>query len=88
MNGVDSYAINGGDIENKGFGVDVTLNPIRTKDWHWTLSTSFSKDYNKVKNDPDAQTYDYLDFLNGTVVVKDKAVIHRFESIERRTGIR
>ena len=74
MNGVDSYAINGGDIENKGFGVDVTLNPIRTKDWHWTLSTSFSKDYNKVKNDPDAQTYDYLDFLNGTVVVKDKAV--------------
>ena len=74
MNGVDSYAINGGDIENKGFGVDVTLNPIRTKDWHWTLSTSFSKDYNKVKNDPDAQTYDYLDFLNGTVVVKNKAV--------------
>ncbi len=74
MNGIDSYAINGGDIENKGFGFDVTLNPIRTKDWYWTLSTSFSKDYNKVKSDPDAQTYNYQDFLNGTVVVKNKAV--------------
>ncbi len=74
MNGIDSYAINGGDIENKGFGFDVTLNPVRTKDWYWTLSTSFSKDYNKVKSDPDAQTYNYQDFLNGTVVVKNKAV--------------
>jgi len=74
MNGVDSYDINGGDIENKGFGIDLTVNPIRTKDWHWTLSTSFSKDYNKVMSDPDAQTYDYQDFLSGTVVVKNKAV--------------
>lgn len=74
MNGTDSYTINGGDIENQGYGFDFTFNPIKTKDWHWTLSTSFSKDFNKVKSDPNAQTYDYQDFLDGTVVVKDKAV--------------
>lgn len=74
INGLDSYSINGGDIENKGYGFDVTLNPIKTKKWYWSLSTSFSKDFNKVKSDPDSQTYDYQDFLDGTVVVKNKAI--------------
>lgn len=74
INGLDSYSINGGDIENKGYGIDVTFNPIKTKEWNWLLSTSFSKDFNKVKSDPDSQTYDYQDFLDGTVIVKDKAV--------------
>ena len=74
MNGVDSYVINGGDVENKGYSVDITVSPISRQNVRWTLSTSFSKNFNKVKNDPDAQTYNYSDFLNGTVVVKDKAV--------------
>ena len=74
INGLDSYSINGGDIENKGYGIDVTFNPIKSKTWNWLLSTSFSKDFNKVKSDPDSQTYDYQDFLDGTVVVKNKAV--------------
>lgn len=74
MNGVDSYTINGGDIENQGYNVDVTFMPLNRENWHWTISTSFSKDYNKIKNDPDSQTYDYTDFLNGTAVIKDKAV--------------
>ncbi len=74
MNGVDSYVINGGDIENKGYSVDVTVLPIKRQDWLWTVSTSFSKDINNVNSDPDAQTYDYQDFLDGTVVVKGEAV--------------
>ncbi len=74
INGVKSYVINGGDIENKGYNVDLTITPIRTNDWRWTLSTSFSQNFNTVKNDPSAQTYDYYSFLNGTAIVKGKAV--------------
>ena len=74
MNGVDSYVINGGDVENKGYSVDITVSPISRKDLYWTISTSFSKDKNTVKNDPSSQTYDYTEFLNGTAVIKGKAV--------------
>ena len=74
MNGVDSYVINGGDVENKGYSVDITVSPITRADLYWTISTSFSKDKNTVKNDPSSQTYDYTEFLNGTAVIKGKAV--------------
>lgn len=74
MNGVESYIINRGDVENKGYSVDVTLNAVRSKDWNWTLATSFSKNFNKIKSDPGNENCEYFDFLNGTIVVKDKAV--------------
>ena len=74
MNGVTSYTINGGDIENKGYSVSLTALPIATEDWNWVVSTSFSRDYNKVNSDPSLQTYDYKDFLNGTALVNGKAV--------------
>ena len=74
VNGRTSYMINGGDIENKGYNVDIAVTPVKTKDWRWTFSTSFSQNYNKVKSRPDADTYDYLSFLNGTSVVKNKAI--------------
>ena len=74
MNGVSSYVINGGDIENQGYSVDVTVLPIKRDHLLWTISTSFFKDANKVNSNPDAQTYDYEDFLNGTVVVKGEPV--------------
>lgn len=74
INGVSSYSVNRGDIENKGYSFDVTINPVKTKDWFWTFSTSFSKNFNVVKSDPGNEDYEYSKFLNGTVVVKDKAV--------------
>ena len=74
MNGVENYTINGGDVQNQGFNIDVTVLPIDREDWFWSLSTSFSKNYNKIMNDPDAQTYDYGSFLDGTAIVKGEAV--------------
>lgn len=74
MNGVNSYTINGGDVENKGYSVDVTVLPFKRENLHWSISTSFSKNFNKIKNDPSSQTYDYQSFLNGTAVIKGKAV--------------
>lgn len=76
MNGVDgnSYVINGGDIDNSGYSVAVTVSPINNKDVRWTLSTSFSKTFNKMKGDPDANQYELNNFLNGTALVKGKPV--------------
>lgn len=81
INGVDSYVINGGDVQNQGYSFDLTAIPVSMKDWYWTVSASFSKNYNKIKSDPSSQTYDYEQFLNGTAIVKDKA-INTFYSYE------
>ena len=74
MNGVDSYTINGGDVENQGYSLSITAIPIRNNDWNWIISTSFSRDYNKVNSDPSSQTYEYTSFLDGTALVEGKAV--------------
>lgn len=74
VNGTESYVINGGDITNKGYSVDLTVTPIRNRDFRWTVTTSFSKIINTIDSRPSAQTYNLKDFLDGTAVVKGKAV--------------
>lgn len=74
VNGVTSYVINGGDITNKGYSLDVTVSPVVTKDLRWTLSTSISKIINTMDSRPDAQTYTLTDFLDGTALIKGKSV--------------
>lgn len=74
VNGVSSYIINGGDVTNKGYSLDLTYNAFRNKDFRWTISTSISKVINSVDSRPDAQTYELSDFLNGTALVQGKSV--------------
>ena len=74
VNGVSSYVINGGDVTNKGYSFDITATPLRTRDFRWSVSTSFSKVINSLDSRPASQTYDLSNFLNGTALVKDKAV--------------
>lgn len=76
INGVEenSYTINGGDVDNNGYSIALTVSPVNTKDFRWTLSTSWSETFNKVNSKPDAQTYELDDFLNGTAIVEGEAV--------------
>lgn len=74
INGVESYVINGGDITNKGYSLDITVSPIMNKDLRWTLSTSISKIINSMDSRPDAQTYSLSEFLNGNALVQGKSV--------------
>ena len=76
INGVDgnSYVINGGDVDNNGYSVALTVSPINNENFRWTLSTSWSETFNNVDSDPDAQAYEREDFLNGTAIVKGEAV--------------
>lgn len=76
MNGLptDSYKVNQGDIDNHGYNVSLTFLPVQTKDWFWSVSTSFSKTFNKMKSKPEANQYELTDFLNGSALVEGEPV--------------
>lgn len=74
VNGYSSYVVNGGNISNDGFSFSVTARPIMTKDWQWSLSTTFSRTINSIETLPAGESYELSDFLNGTAVVKGKSV--------------
>lgn len=40
--------LNAGTIENKGLEVQLTLNPVRTEDFHWTMNVNWAKNENTV----------------------------------------
>lgn len=74
VNGYSSYVVNRGNISNDGYSVDITINPIMTKDWHWSVSTSFSRTINEITTSPDGESYELDDFLNGDAVVKGQSI--------------
>ena len=47
-NGVTNMIINGGNMTNTGWDMAVSLVPIRTQDFVWSLSTTFSSNSNKI----------------------------------------
>ena len=54
--------------------MSLTFLPLQTKDWFWSVSTSVSKTFNKMKNKPDANQYELSDFLNGSALVEGKPI--------------
>ena len=74
VNGMASYVVNGGDITNTGYDFSLTVNPIRTQNLRWFISTSFSHTNNEIKTLPAADLYERKDFLNGTAIVKGKSI--------------
>ncbi|TXH54488.1 MAG: TonB-dependent receptor, partial [Bacteroidia bacterium] len=75
INGVpgNSYVMNGGDLENKGYSISLSGVPIRTKNFSWRASTYFGGNYNKVKTNK-VETYSIDDYLNGTALVGNQPV--------------
>lgn len=74
VNGRTEYVINSGNITNSGYSVDLQISPVRNKHIVWTLATSWSKVFNKMKTLPGADQYELSNFLNGTALVKDEAI--------------
>lgn len=76
MNGLptDSYKVNQGNIDNHGYNVSLTFLPIQSQDWFWSISTSISKTFNKMKTDPEANQYELANFLDGSALVKGEPV--------------
>lgn len=46
--GFDIYKTNVGEMQNKGVEIGLTLIPIKTQDFKWTLYSTFTKNKNKV----------------------------------------
>ena len=74
INGYESYIVNGGDIDNNGYSIGITVRPIDTRDWQWSISTNFSRAINKIKSLPAGESYELEDFLNGNAIVKGQPV--------------
>lgn len=76
MNGVrnNSYIVNGGNIDNQGYSLSLTVSPINNRDFRWSLSTSFSQVFNKLKTNPDGEQYELENFLDGSVLIENKPV--------------
>ena len=74
VNGMNSYVVNGGKITNSGYDFALTVNPIRTKDLRWYLSTSFSHTENEVSSVPGVDQFERENFLNGTAIVNGASI--------------
>lgn len=74
VNGVQTYVINGGTIQNYGYSIAATIIPVRTQDFQWTFATSFSKVFNEIQSNPAAEEYALSDFLNGSVLIKGQPI--------------
>ena len=49
-NGVSTMVINGGNMTNSGWDLGLSVIPIRTKNFLWSLGMNTSKVYNKLKS--------------------------------------
>ena len=74
INGYTSYIVNSGTVINKGYNLNLTVVPVKTEDFNWIFSTSFSKIMNEMKTAPGQETYELEDFLNGTAVVEGQPI--------------
>ena len=74
VNGYESYIVNGGDIDNDGYSIGITVRPIDRRDWQWSISTNFSRAINRIKSLPAGESYELEDFLNGNAIIKGQSV--------------
>lgn len=73
VNGVRTYKMNNGDLSNRGFSIQLSADPVRTKDFKWHMSTYYSVNKNKVETQP-VQNFTVEDYLSGKAVVPGTAV--------------
>ena len=71
--GASSVSINDGDVENRGWDLAVSVVPIQTKDWMWSMSFNTGKNYNKVLNAGNSAVT-WQDYISGTLVSNGRAV--------------
>lgn len=63
-NGTTSMSVNEGDMTNRGWDLAFSVVPIRTKNFMWSLGTSFSGNENKI-NSKLEETQDWEDAVSG-----------------------
>ena len=72
-NGMTSYLMNNGSVENIGYSISLAATPIRTRDFYWRLSTNYSNNKNTVQTDA-VENYKLSDYLAGTAIVSGEPI--------------
>ena len=72
-NGMTSYLMNNGSVENIGYSISLAATPIRTRDFYWRLSTNYSSNKNTVQTDA-VENYKLSDYLAGTAIVSGEPI--------------
>lgn len=73
VNGVTSFSMNYGGLDNHGGSISIIGTPVQTKDWRLYLSFMTSWSSNNVTTGPDI-TYNLSDYLRGTAIINGAAV--------------
>lgn len=84
--GLVSRLVNIGKMVNKGVDVDVTIQPIKSKDFNWTIGGSFSKwNTNITKVTDDADEVSLGGYTNGwgLYAVKDEGFVLKTTAYQR-----
>lgn len=90
INGMGSFQMNNGDIENKGFSFTVSGYPVRSKDWTLYLSTMYSWSANTVQTNS-SESYNLDAYLNGTAIISGESIgtfySYPFLGLDPMTGV-
>ena len=91
INGMGSFQMNNGDIENKGFSFTLSGYPVRNRnDWTLYLSTQYSWAANTVQTNT-SESYSLDDYLNGTAIISGKSIgtfySYRFLGLDPNIGV-
>ena len=73
-NGVANAYIDGTTMKNSGYELAVSVTPVRTKDFSWSLSFNTSKVRNTIRNNEREKTRE--DYINGTAIVSGEKYLY------------
>ncbi len=67
--GLTRRTFNAGEVQNQGIELAITAEPIKTKDWFWDMTFTFTKNWSKIKSlHPEVPTYTLIDGLETAIV--------------------
>ncbi|MDR2414831.1 MAG: TonB-dependent receptor, partial [Odoribacteraceae bacterium] len=72
--GVTSMSVNVGDIMNKGYEMILNVTPVKSSSFTWTMHVNGGQNVNRVTRGETTKEYSYMEYINGTSVVKGKPI--------------
>ena len=92
VNGITSYNINAGDVNNTGVEVSLTGYPVRMRDWTLTLGIIYSYNKNElVRANDESGSVTNAQRINGTALIEGEALgtpySYDFAGLDHKTGL-
>lgn len=87
-NGVENAYVDGTKMKNKGYELYVSVTPVKTKDFSWSLSFNTSKVKNSIRENERVNTR--LDYIQGNAIVENEKYqtfyAYAFEGLDAENG--